>query len=487
MEDYYNLIKPAFTPYEHQKRGVAESVTAFKNHGFHALFMEMGTGKTKTTIDAWMALVALGESNGLVVVAPKAILSVWASEELGKHCTIPYAIYTWDGRTSFKSEREFNDVLFSQRSAVFLVNVESFQTVPSKMRDRIKAFMSARKCLMAVDESSYIKSPDAKRSKNIRAAGQLAKFRTILTGTEITNSPLDLYMQFEFLKPGFWGFKNFFIFRSHYAVLVDSYGAGGRTFKKVVGFQRTNELIDKITPYCTRALKKDCLDLPEKIYIPMYVELSDAQRKAYDSLKKNLATMIEDKILTVPNKVALFTKFRQITGGQVNIDGESEIVDPNPPKLVTMITDLGDTDEQAIIWASFTHEIDAIASALEAAELGKVVKFYGAESQIERDASKEAFQKGEARFIVINPQCGAFGLNFQNAHLQYFYSRSLRPADNWQAEDRTHRSGQKHPCVYKILVARNTVDERIEQLLAAKTDIRGKFQDMTIDDFVRLI
>jgi SNF2 family DNA or RNA helicase len=336
-----------------------------------------------------------------------------------------------------------------------------------------------------VDESSYIKTYNAKRSKNILLAGKLAKGRMILSGTEITNTPLDLFMQFEVLMPGFWGVKNFFLFRARYALLEDSYGPGGRTFKKVVGFQRMQELMDRIAPYCSRALKKDCLDLPDKIHIRMDVDLSASQERVYGDLKANLMALISGNVLTVPNKIALFTKFRQVTGGAINIEAESTVIDPDPPKLQALLADLQDTDESAIITAAFTHEIEMLVRELS--KIAPTAAFYGGNVNA-RDAGIEAFTKGKIRFMVLNPQAGAFGLNLQdNCHLQYSYSRVLSPSQNWQMEDRIHRPGQREVCVYKTLVARGTVDERIEELLASKTDIRTKFQDMTIADIINLV
>lgn len=483
--DYYSVIQPKLAPYLHQRRAVNELIEGVKTYGYHALFMEMGTGKTKTTIDAWQILLHSGAYDGLVVVAPKAILSVWEIEEIPRHMFQSYALYRWDGRTSAKSQKEFGAVLDSQLPAVFIVNIESFQTVPEAMRLRLRAFLQKRKCLMAVDESSYIKSPDAKRSKNIKAAGMLAKARVILTGTEITNSPLDLYMQFEFLCPGFWKVKNYFIFRMRYAILKEEYGPGRRTFKKVVGFQRINELMDRIAPFCSRALKRECLDLPGKIYTTIYVELSDAQKQVYKQLKEFLAAMVRDKIVTVPNKIALFTKFRQIPGGCINIEGESAIIDDDPPKLQALLSDLADTDEQAIIWCAFTHEIELVSKALS--KIANTATFYGEGSQDARNSNMRLFQEGAVRFLVGNPAAGAYGLNLQNCHLQYNYSRVLSPSQSWQAEDRIHRPGQQLPCVYKTIIAQGTVDERIESLLAQKTDIRTRFQDMSIADMYDLV
>ena len=484
-KDVYDDIPFKLAPYDHQRKIVNETVRDLLSTGYHGLFMEMGTGKTKCTIDSSMALVYGEEITGLVVIAPKAILSVWTEEELPKHMGLPYVTYTWDGKASNKAEEAFGRFNSSPSFAVFVVNVEAFQMVNDTMRKRLHAFIKAHRCLAAVDESSFIKSPGAKRSKALIGLSKLVPYRMILTGTEITNSPLDLYMQMRFLCHTFWGSLVFLYFRNRYAILIDEYGAGGKIHKKVVGFQRMDELMGKIAPHVSRALKRDCLDLPAQIYSVIHVDLSPAQEAVYFSLKKHLAAMIEEKVMTVPNKISLFTKFRQITGGGVNIEDEHAVIDPNPPKLQALLADLAGTDEQAIIWAAFTHEIDMLVRSL--AEIAPTVAFHGDVPQERRDANKRAFQEGKARFIVMNPQAAAYGLNFQNCHVQYTYSRVLSPAQVWQAESRTHRSGQVEACVYKVLVARGTVDERIEALLAQKTDIRERFQTMTIEDIFNLV
>ena len=488
-EDAYDRIEPVWKPYEHQRRAVNDAVRNIKSHGYHALFMEMGTGKTKSTIDAFMALVADGVVNGLIVLAPKALVSTWATEELVKHMSVPYAVSVWDGRKSAKAEREFNDVLKSEKLAVFIINIEAFQTIPEVMRDRFHRFCKERTVLLAVDESSFIKTPDAARSKAIVGAGRLARGRMILTGTEITNSPLDLYMQFNFLMPGFWNVRNYFLFRARYAQLEDAYGAGGRTFKKVSGYQRMNELLEKIAPYATRALKKDCLDLPEKIRSTIYVEMSPAQERIYSSLKKHLAAIVTgagggEEVLTVPNKIALFTKFRQIPGGTVKYGSEHSVIDAKPPKLEALLDDVQGTDEQAIIWCSFNHEIELLVEHLQ--KIAPAAPYTGETPQEMREEYKRRFQDGKIRFLVLNSAAGSFGLNLQNCHIQYTYSRSLSPDKVWQGEDRTHRIGQTEPCVYKAIIARGTVDERIEAILATKTALREGFQSGNVPDSISL-
>jgi SNF2 family DNA or RNA helicase len=181
-------------------------------------------------------------------------------------------------------------------------------------------------------------------------------------------------------------------------------------------------------------------------------------------------------LVSVENKVSLFTKFRQISGGTIKAEGVHLVLEEKPEKLEALLADIATHTDQAIIWAAFTHEILLLARELE--KHGGVVLFYGGVDQEQREENVRIFQAGKARFFVANPGSAAFGLNLQNAHLQYVYSRHLSPAVNWQAEDRTHRAGQRSVCVYKTLVARGTVDEGIEVMLAKKTDLREAFRSM---------
>ena len=339
---------------------------------------------------------------------------------------------------------------------------------------------------VVVYNSSYIKGHDAKRSKNVVLAGKLAEGRLILTGTEISKSPLDLYMQFEFLHPGIWGTKSYFMFRARYAILEDAYGAGGRSFKKVVGYTKLNEMMDIVSPFITRAMKKDCLDMPDKVRIKIKVGITATQNGIYQQLKRDLATLLESgDLVTIPNKISLFTKFRQIVGGTLKVDGEYQIIESRPEKLVALLDDLEDTDEQAIIWCAFRGEVQMIAKALE--RLGTVSTFDGSTDIDDRSQARVDFQSGKARFFVANMKAGSFGLNLQNCALQYFYSRDTSPQVNWQAEDRSHRPGQKKTCVYKSLIVKDTVDERILQLIEESADLRDLLRGMGASDILNMI
>lgn len=241
-------------------------------------------------------------------------------------------------------------MVLSKDFPILFVNTEAFQSMNENLKGILNMFLGmtgSGATLLAIDESSDIKSSKAKRSINLAKFGQRCHYRVIMTGTEITNSVLDLYQQFEFLRPGFWGFKSFYFFRNYFAIIEERYRAGGKTYPEIMGYRKLDEIQAKIAPYTSRALKKDCLDLPEKIHAVMPVELSGESKRIYNELKSNLIAQLKSgEVLTVANKVALFTKFRQLTGGTLAGIG---IIDEHPAKLEALVGELSDSSEQAII------------------------------------------------------------------------------------------------------------------------------------------
>ena len=474
-------------PYAHQTKATRETVRDVLDNGFHALFMEVGTGKTKTILDAAFDLWLRHEIGQMLVCAPKSLVGTW-KQQTTEHCAFPeWSFLAYDAQRSktAKWSASFYDFL-SRPSGVFpilFINTEAFQAPNPKLRAIVEAYTVKLPTLLVIDESSDIKSPKAKRSVNLTKLGQRCAARVIMTGTEVTNSVLDLYQQFEFLKPGFWGFKSFFFFKNCYAILEEKYLSGGRTYKEIVGYRKLEEIQAKIAPHTSRALKRDCLDLPPQIHATLPVEFSGPGKKAYDDLKKHLIALLDSgEVVTVANKVALFTKFRQLTGGTLAGIG---VIDANSPKVSALMDEIRDHNEQAIIWSSFTEEINLLVKTVGSE--WPCVRFDGLTNEKDREAAIDVFSSGKARFFIANPAAASQGLNLQNAHLQYWISLPTQAKQYEQGEGRTHRSGQVHPCLYKQIIAEGTVDERVAELLAAKTDIMLQFREGTVADMIDLV
>jgi len=473
--------------YAHQEKALREAVANLQRHGFHAFFMEVGTGKSKTLLDTGNELHRLHALDAIIICGPKSLAGTW-KEQVATHCAIPnYGFVSYDSTKARTQKWQEAFSLVNDDVTVFpiyFINTEAFQTMPVPLVKALSAIMALHhKVLLVIDESSDIKGPKAQRSLNLSKFGASCAYRVIMTGTEITNSILDLYMQFEFLKKGFWGFKSFFFFKNYYAILEERYLSGGRTFKEIVGFRKLDEIQSKIAPYASRARKADCLDLPEKIYANLPVQLEGECARVYADMKANLFSMLKSgELVTVANKVALFTKFRQITGGTLAGSG---IIDENPGKIQALVDELADHNEQAIIWSCFTEEIDLLVRKL--GKLWTVARFDGKTGESDRVKAIDDFRSGAARLFIANPAAASQGLNLQCAHIQYWYSLPTQAKHFEQGEGRTHRSGQTHACLYKKIIAEGTVDERVARLMAEKTDLMAHFRDGTVADMIELV
>jgi SNF2 family DNA or RNA helicase len=438
--------------------------------------MEVGTGKSKVLLDTACEL----KVGALIVAAPKSLSGTW-KEQAALHCFRNYSFIAWDAiKSSTIKWRNLFDMAMQSDMIVFFVNTEAFQ-IHNALLSTFLDKVLGRPTMLVVDESSDIKNPAAARTKELIKLGTQCTYRMISTGTEITNSVLDLYSQFEFLSPGFWGFKSFFFFKNYFAILEEHYLSGGRTFKEIVGFRKIDELQSKISPHVSRALKSECLDLPDKIHAIMPVSLEGPSAKIYNELKKSLIAMLDNgEVLTVANKAVLFMKFRQLVGGTLSGVG---IIDDANSKIKALYNELSDSSEQAIIWSCFTEETNLIQTRL--AEFG-IVRFDGQTSQNERTRAITSFVSGAARLIVANPAAAAQGLNLQNAHIEYWYSLPTSAKTYEQAEGRIHRSGQKDVCVYKSIQATNTVDDRVSEILRNKSDMMLSFREGTVADLIEL-
>lgn len=470
--------------YAHQARARDEAVHALSMGGHFAFFHEVGLGKSRTLIETATALRSMDRIDVLVICGPKSLAGTW-KEQVGLHCDVAGAgLCVFDAQKSKTKKwlQGFVEVL-SAPFPIFFVNTEAFQVMPDTLKSVLSSITKRGRVLLAIDESSDIKGPKANRTKNITKFGQSCAARVIMTGTEITNSVLDLYSQFEFLKPGFWGFKSFFFFKNYYAILEDRYLSGGRTFKEIVGFRKIQEIQDRIAPVTSRARKVDCLDLPEKIHANLPVTMSGPCEKAYSELKGQLMTLLDSgELVTVVNKVALFTKFRQITGGTLAGVG---VIDPKNAKLTALLDELADSGEQAIIWSCFTEEINLLEATLK--KLYPVVRFDGQTNNSDREEAIIKFRDGRARLFIANPAAASQGLNLQNAHIEYWYSMPTQAKQYEQAEGRIHRSGQRETCVYKRILCEGTVDARVARILDEKTDVMAAFRDGTVADIINLV
>ena len=333
-------------PYKHQLIALEKSW----NRETYAYFMEMGTGKTKVLIDNLAMLYDKGKVNGALIVAPKGVVGTWYNNEIPAHLPdhIENVPVLWQANITKEQSRKLGNLFkIGEELHILIMNVEAFST--TKGVDFARKFLSSHNTLMAIDESTTIKNPKAKRTKSILKLSEMAKYRRIMTGSPVTKNPLDLYSQCEFLSPWHLDFQSYYAFRTRYAIMKNA-NIAGRQIQLVAGFQRLGELSEKLNPFSYRVLKSDCLDLPDKIYMKRQIKLSPDQFKVYDQMKKEALATLNGKKVTTVNALTQLMRLHQITCGHfTSDDGMTQPIKNN--RIDELMDVLEETEGKAIIWA----------------------------------------------------------------------------------------------------------------------------------------
>lgn len=457
-------------PFKHQ----LEAWTRSRDLEYFALLMEMGTGKSKVLVDTLAWLFGRGQVNAALIVAPKSVVGTWAEEQLPLH--LPDSVHdplivTWDPGPN-KAKREEYNLLFTPdalRLKVLIMNIDAFST--KKGCQFAEAFLNAHHALWALDESTRIKSPSTKRTRAVLKLARLARYRRILTGMPVTQSPLDVYCQYEFMKPGLLDQTNWFAFRYRYAILVRRV-FNGRSVDLVTGYQRLDELQRLILRHGYRKLKGECLDLPPKVYQTRTVELTDEQRKLYDKLKKDaVVELSKEQRVTAPLVMVKLLRLRQLLAGTFVTDAGEHVDVGCQNRLDELMAAVEETQGKVIIWCTFVDSIHRIWG-----ELAKVYgdksacMFYGGTGPELRQNLVDWFQNpaDELRFFVGQVHTGGLGLTLTAADTVIYYEHDWSFEARAQSEDRAHRIGQTRSVTYVDLVARDTVDETMVQAVKAK-------------------
>jgi SNF2 family DNA or RNA helicase len=456
-------------PFAHQLEALERS----HDREEYALFCEMGTGKSKILIDTMSMLYDRGEIEAALIVAPKGVYKNWEQNELPVHLPdhIVHKTTVWSPSMSATNLSKLNESLKkSDCLQILVMNIEAFST--DKGTDFAVKFAKNHRILMAVDESTTIKSRTAKRTKNVIKVGKLAKYRRIMTGSPITQSPLDLYSQCEFLHADLLGFTSFWTFQNRYAMMVKR-SVGTHSFNKITGYQNLSELGEVLEKFSYRVRKEDCLDLPEKVYTKRVVELTDEQAKIYGQLKRQALADLENGTVTAQHILTQLLRLQQVCSGFVRLD-DGTMQEFPARKLDELMETLEEVSGKVIIWANFTYDILRIE-----AELAKVYgrdsvrSYYGATEVEDRQQMVRDFQNPNhpLRFFVGQPRTGGYGLTLTAANTVVYFSNGYDLEVRLQSEDRAHRIGQKSSVTYVDIVVENTVDEKILRALRSKINI----------------
>ena len=457
------------TPYEHQLKALEMSW----NKPYFAYFMEMGTGKSKVLIDNISMLYDNGKINGVLIVAPKGVVKNWYESEIPAHLVdhIEHKTVLWQSNINQTQQKKLNTLFETGEDLhILIMNVEALST--KKGVDFAEKFLLSHRSMMAIDESTTIKNPEAKRTKNICKLGLSTKYNRILTGSPVTKSPLDLYKQCDFLMPELLGHSSYYSFRTRYAVMRTA-NFGGRSVQIVVGYRNLNELSEKLKPFSYRVLKDDCLDLPKKTYMKRTVSLTTEQSKAYRQMKEMALASFNGKMMTTATVLTQLMRLQQITCGNFVAD-DGTMVDLDTNRIPELMNLLDEIEGKVVIWAHFQKDVNRIIKEISK-KYGEnsYVDYYGKTLQEDRQKNIKKFQdpRSPVRFFVGTTQTGGYGITLTAASTMVYYSNGYDLEKRQQSEARIDRIGQEKPMTYVDIICEDTVDDRIVQALRKKVDI----------------
>ena len=465
-------------PYAHQLRDFLRSrdLEAF------AVLWEMGTGKSKLAIDTAAWLYDNGKIDSVLVLAYKGCYMNWIDQHLPEHLPAHVKAYAawWDAGGGIKHERTYERLLRpSLELKILVMNVESLAY--KKGAEFAARFAAPRRCLCVLDESTSIKNPKALRTKTALKLSRLFKYRRIMTGSPVTNGPLNLYSQAEFLAPYLLGHSSYYSYRAEFCTMVDM-RVNNVTFKKVVGYKNIDRLVAKMAPWSSVVKKKDCLDLPPKVYETCDVDMTPEQGKVYKDLKEKSIAELSEGYVAPAIVLTKILRLQQVLCGFVpNEDGT--IVEISENRTVRLMEVVGEASGKVIIWSRFVRSIERVAAELRK-EYGpeSTVTYYGATSQEARGENIRRFQEDdETRFFVGNQQTGGYGITLTAASTVVYYANSFDLEAREQSEDRCHRIGQKNSVTYVDLRTPRTVDDKIIKALREKK----KISDLVLDPLGR--
>jgi len=469
MDQFLSTYPFKNKPFVHQQAYLQR----FWEYQVAALFADMGTGKSFMLINNVAMLYDRGKLNGFLIVAPKGVYRNWYDTEIPKHLPdhVVYRMAIWSPNPR-KAEQKAMDELFTvtEDLKILVMNVEAFST--AKGTAYAKRFLLVHNAMMAIDESTTIKTPGSARSKNTEKVGRGARYRRILTGSPVTKSPMDLYQQCAFLSDDCLEVSSYYVFQARYAVTVERQ-LNTHSFKQIVGYRRLDELKEKLDRFAYRVKKEECLDLPDKLYVKREVDLTPEQLKYYNEMKAFAMAQIDGGLVSTVNALTQLMRLHQIVCGHVKLDDGTVIELPNK-RMDELLSVVEETDGKLIIWANYRHDIEAIKLALSKEYgMNSVGMYYGDTEMDERKRVLEEFQNpdSEMRFFVGNPSTGGYGLTLTAANTMVYYSNSFDLEKRLQSEDRAHRIGQTKNVTYIDLIAVGTVDEKIVKALRAKIDI----------------
>lgn len=448
-----------FLPHSHQRR----EFFAYRAERARARFWTMRTGKSKITIDEAAWLYHMGFITGVVVVAPNTVHQNWILKEFPAHCAVP-----WDGMyyVSAKAKQKGVKARFQQlcqgrdNLKVFSINSTAMRTDTAKQYLVTFVKQHQGRVLVIYDEAHDFKVPGSKRTQTARGLTKLTLehgYRRVLTGTPIHGSPMNAYSIFELLEPGALGFTNYEKFKQEYGLWEVTKTRAGRPYVKFLGPRNEEELMERMAKYTTVIRREDVPDLQKPINVERVFELTDKQRKVYDTLFEN--PVLDGKVL---DGGVFFQKLQQIASGFLNTEaGLVEIVEPDEnPRFDLILNEIKNNQGKSIVWCQYHYEFEALRKLLKEEDIG-FCEVHGLAPTKNHIQTVYEFGRSNYQTVCVgHPKSGGQGLDFSFVNLIVWGSHTFDLIDRDQGSERGTAIGKK-PVDLVDLIAKNTVDEYI--------------------------
>ena len=455
-------------PYQHQYDGWSFSLGLYGllpsevHSDGAALLMEMGTGKTLTTIGVAGTLYQCGKIRRLLVVCPLSITGVW-KDEFSKFAAFPYTLAVLEG-TSDKKRKQI-DSFSGDGLLVLVINYESVWRLETEL-------LAWQPDMVVADEGHKIKTHNTSASKAMHRIGQRVHYKMLLTGTPVTNKAIDIFSQYKFLNPDIYG-RSFYTFRSRYFFMT---GYGEHTPVMKASMER--DFTRRLHSIAFRATKAECLDLPEITDITRKVELEPKAMKIYKRLVDESYAELANGEVTVPNVLTQLLRLCQLTGGFLGHDDDSRVEQVSNAKL-SVLEDIIDASleegKKLVVIARFVPELHAIQKMLDK----KGIRYSCIMGEVkDRENQVRLFQTNPAVQVFVGQVATAgMGITLTAASTMVFYSMDFSMSNYEQCRARIHRAGQKYPCTYIHIIAEGTVDTKVLQALRNKANLAKSLVD----------
>jgi len=451
------------SPYNHQIDGFNYGI----EHSKWLLGDEQGLGKTKQVIDIAVAKkIQSHYEHCLIVCGVNGLKWNWLNE-IQTHSNETGWILGQRVRAnkitigSTKDKIADIDNIDKISSYFIITNVESLRdaTIQTKLGELCK---SGKIPMVAIDEIHKCKNPSSQQGKGIMKLQP--EYRVAMTGTPLMNTPMDLYIILRWLgyeKHAFYTFKN------HYCVM------GGYGGYEIVGYKNLDELQEQLNDLMLRRRKEDVLDLPEKIHIDDFVEMTPKQEQIYKEVSAEIKMNI-DKIQASNNPLAELIRMRQATGFTGILSSairESAKLD----RVEELVEEAVSNNRQVVIFSNWTQMTDAIWERLHTKYRLSVIT--GETKDIDRQDNVEEFQSNRSQVIVGTIGAMGTGLTLTAGTVEIFVDEPWNKALKDQAEDRCHRIGTQSNITIYTIMCKNTIDERIHDIVEKK----GIMSDALVD------